>query len=1009
MANNSKNNATATAAARLATALVVACMISAAAAGAGVDTICSSTTYQSTCKETLANASTANPKELLKAAFNAAITNIQGAIKQSTLYKKAAADNRTQGALAVCEEVLNTTVDDLKRSSKKVDKFDISKIDDYVDDVKVWLSAGLTCKETCIDAFENTTGDTGEKIKELLKSSGELLSNSLSIVGQVSKLFEKFNIGSLFSQRRLLGEETTFKVMDNSHGEIPSFVDQHARNLLDRTTTELKPDVTVALDGSGQFKTIAEAINTVPLKSNNTYVILIKAGVYKEIVMVPKKANNLVLLGEGPTKTIISGDKSFTGGYTTFHTSTLTINAEGFMAKDIGIENTAGAIGHQAVAVRASGDKAVFYNVNIDGYQDTLYAHMYRQFYRDCRISGTIDFIFGNAVAVFQNCNLVVRKPMPNQGCMVTAQGRTEPGSVGATVVQNCNFTAEKDFLEATPPFKAYLGRPWKEYSRTIIMQSNIEGFIAPEGWSPWMGEFGLNTLYYGEYGNRGPGSDTSKRVGWKGIQKMTPELAESFTAGKLYAGDDQWLKNTGVPYAAADKRTKGALAVCEKVLNTTVDNIGRSMKKVDDFDLSQVDDYIDDVKVWLSAGVTCKDTCVDAFENTTGDTGEKIKDLLKTSGELLSNGLAIVSGVSKLFDALDLGKILSQKRVLGEGIPSYVDHHVRNLLGAPAGKITPNAVVALDRSGKFKTIAAAVAAAPIKSTKPYVIQIKAGVYKEIVKVPTGANNIVLIGEGPTKTIITGAQSFISGVTAFETATLSVDGDDFMAKDIGIENTAGAEGRQAVAVRVSGDKAVFYNVHMSGYQATLYAHIYRQFYRDCRISGTLDIIWGDATAVFQNCVIAVRKPLDEQDCTLTAQARNDSRAVGVTVVQNCTITAEKEFLDTKPKPMAYLGRPMKSNSRTIVMQSNIDGFISPEGWTPWMGSFFIDTLYYGEYGNRGPGANLAKRVKWAGIQKMTPELAESFTSAKVFAGDDSWVKNTAIPYAAGMIALPKPK
>ncbi|KAH6816683.1 hypothetical protein C2S51_021503 [Perilla frutescens var. frutescens] len=105
--------------------------------------------------------------------------------------------------------------------------------------------------------------------------------------------------------------------------------------------------------------------------------------------------------------------------------------------------------------------------------------------------------------------------------------------------------------------------------------------------------------------------------------------------------------------------------------------------------------------------------------------------------------------------------------------------------------------------------------------------------------------------------------------------------------------------------------------------------------------------------------------------------------------------------------MAYLGRPMKANSRTIVMQSNIEGFIAPEGWTPWMGSFFLDTLYYGEYGNRGPGADLSKRVKWAGIQKMTPELADSFTSAKVFAGDDAWVKNTAIPYVAGMIDLPK--
>ncbi|KAL1543051.1 pectinesterase [Salvia divinorum] len=455
---------------------------------------------------------------------------------------------------------------------------------------------------------------------------------------------------------------------------------------------------------------------------------------------------------------------------------------------------------------------------------------------------------------------------------------------------------------------------------------------------------------------------------------------------------------------AAEDPRTKGALAVCEQVLNTTIDNMRRSFRQVDKFDVEQIDDYVEDVKVWLSAGLTCKDTCVDAFENTTGETGDKIKDLLKTSGELLSNGLAIVSGVSKLFETLDLGKLLSgSKRVLGEAIPDFIGDHARSLLGAAPGKFTPSAVVAQDGSGKYKTIAQAIAAAPLNSTKLFIIHIKAGVYKEVLKVPGGANNVVFVGEGPTKTVISGKQSFVQGIPSFQTATLSIDGDDFMAKDIGIENTAGASGRQAVALRVSGDKAVFYNVHMSGHQSTLYAHIYRQFYRNCHISGTMDIIWGDAVAVFQNCAITVRQPLPNQICSLTAQARNDTRGVGVTVLQNATITAGKEFSAAKPPAEAYLGRPMKAFSRTIVMESSIDGFIAPEGWTEWMGTFGLNTLYYGEYKNRGAGADTSKRVTWKGIQKMTPELAEKFTPAKVYAGDDSWVKNTAIPYVGGMV------
>ncbi|KAL1548436.1 pectinesterase [Salvia divinorum] len=455
---------------------------------------------------------------------------------------------------------------------------------------------------------------------------------------------------------------------------------------------------------------------------------------------------------------------------------------------------------------------------------------------------------------------------------------------------------------------------------------------------------------------------------------------------------------------AAADPRTNGALTVCEQVLNTTIDNMRRSFRQVDKINVNHIDDYVEDVKVWLSAGLACKDTCVDAFENTTGETGDKIKDLLKTSGELLSNGLALVSGVSKLFESLDFGKLLSgSKRILMDNVPGFVGHHARGLLGASPGTFTPSAVVAQDGSGKYKTVAEAIAAAPLNSTKLFIIQIKAGVYKEVLKVPGGANNVVFVGEGPTKTIISGSQSFTDGIPAFQTAILSIDGDDFMAKDIGIENTAGASGRQAVAVRVSGDKAVFYNVHMSGYQSTLYAHIYRQFYRDCRITGTMDIIWGDAVAVFQNCHIAVRQPLPNQICSVTAQARNDTRGAGMTVVQNCTITAEKEFFVAKPPAEAYLGRPMKEYSRTIVMESSIDGFIAAEGWTQWMGTYGLDTLYYGEYNNRGAGSDLSKRVTWKGIQKITPELAESFTPAKVYAGDDSWVKNTAIPYVGGMV------
>ncbi|KAI3459253.1 hypothetical protein Pfo_015916 [Paulownia fortunei] len=515
-----------------------------------VQAICSPTDYKETCEKSLSQANTTNPKELIKVAFNVAINNIGDVIKNSALLKEADSDDSTKQALDVCQEVLETAVDDLKRSFNKVGELGVRKVDEYAEDVKTWLSAVITYQETCIDAFENTTGDTGEKMKKLLKTARELSSNGLAMVTDISSILSSLQLGNLGS-RRLLSEEGRILYgndpTDYAPGDEPRFF-KNLRRLLTVTPTSLKPNAVVAQDGSGHFKTISAAIATVPKKNNNTFVIYVKAGLYKEQVQVPKGVNKIVLIGDGPLKTRITGRKNFAEGVKTYQTATVAVNSDDFLAKDIAFENTAGPEKHQAVALRVSGDRAVFYNVHIDGYQDTLYSHTYRQYYRDCTISGTIDFIFGDALSIFQNCRFIVRKPMNNQACLVTAQGRVDPRSQGAIVIQNGDISAEPAFLQAQPPLKAYLGRPWKELSRTIIMQSNIGGFIAPEGWSPWAGTFALDTLYYGEYQNRGPGSNTAHRVNWKGIKKITPQIAQSWTGGAAFGGD-YWIKNAGVAY----------------------------------------------------------------------------------------------------------------------------------------------------------------------------------------------------------------------------------------------------------------------------------------------------------------------------------------------------------------------------------------------------------------------------------------------------------------------------
>ncbi|KAL3634625.1 hypothetical protein CASFOL_021679 [Castilleja foliolosa] len=505
-----------------------------------VDAVCSPTDYKETCQKSLANANTTDPRELIEAAFKAAVDDIAGVVKNSALLKEAAKDESTKDALNVCEEVLGTAVDDLKRSVEKISELDASKMTEFVEDLKTWLSAVVTNQETCIDAFENTTGDTGEKMKNLLKTAKEMSSNSLAMVSDITSLLSSLNLGSVSSSRKLL------EYVDPTDYE-PGTDAFPGRHLL----VNVKPNAVVAQDGSGHFKTIKEAIAMVPKKNDKTFVIHVKAGVYNEQVEIPKGAHKISIFGDGPLKTVITGKKSFATGTKTFQSATVAVNADDFFARDIAFENTAGPEGHQAVALRVSGDRAIFFNVHINGYQDTLYSHTYRQFYRDCVISGTIDFIFGDALSIFQNCQFVVRKPMDNQACMVTAQGRIDPRSQGAIVIQNGSIVAEPAFLQAPKPIVAYLGRPWKELSRTIIMQSNIDGFISPDGWSPWMGNFALDTLFYAEYQNRGPGSNESGRVKWKGIKHISPQVADSWTPGKAFGGDF-WIKGAGIPYVAS-------------------------------------------------------------------------------------------------------------------------------------------------------------------------------------------------------------------------------------------------------------------------------------------------------------------------------------------------------------------------------------------------------------------------------------------------------------------------
>ncbi|KAM0842236.1 hypothetical protein ACQ4PT_058479 [Festuca glaucescens] len=403
------------------------------------------------------------------------------------------------------------------------------------------------------------------ELPEDLAGKRQLLSNTLIMVHDVANeansQLEAIDNGEE-DERRVLSTDVTGTIEDLddhnspnhqhrallSAGAFPEWVPSNARRLLQLPGLQ-NANAVVAADGSGNFKTITEALNAAPKKSTARFVIYVKAGDYKEYVTIPKELSNIFMYGDGPTKTRVIGDKSNKGGFATIATRTFSSEGNGFICKSMAFVNTAGPDGHQAVAMHAQGDFSVFFNCRFEGYQDTLYVHANRQFFRNCEVLGTIDFIFGNSAALFQNCLMTVRKPMDNQGNMVTAHGRTDKNMPTGIVLQGCKIVPEQALFPVRLTIPSYLGRPWKEYARTVVMESTIGDLIKPEGWSEWMGDLGLSTLYYAEYANTGPGAGTSKRVTWPGYRVIGQAEATHFTAGVFIDGTiGGWLQNSGTP-----------------------------------------------------------------------------------------------------------------------------------------------------------------------------------------------------------------------------------------------------------------------------------------------------------------------------------------------------------------------------------------------------------------------------------------------------------------------------
>ncbi|KAJ4879166.1 Pectinesterase [Raphanus sativus] len=336
--------------------------------------------------------------------------------------------------------------------------------------------------------------------------------------------------------------------------QLPSFSsgqrEGHTKNISMEALAN-KADVIVAENGTGNFKTVKEAVASAPENSATRYTILVKKGDYHENVVIEKNKRNITILGEGRDSTFLTGSLNCADHHiSTYDSATLGVNADGFMAQDICIRNIAGPAKEQAVALRITANRAIVYRCTIDAYQDTLYAHEGTHFYRDCYITGTVDFICGNATAVFQKCDIEARKPLQGQQNMITAQKCEKKVLKTCFSIHKCRIMATQDLAPVKGTVKTFLGRPWGPYATVVVMKSFIDDLIDPAGWAPWDNDKGrLSTLYYGEYQNIGPGAYTNKRVKWEGFESIKdPKEAAEFTIEKLLEGGS-WIRSRGVPY----------------------------------------------------------------------------------------------------------------------------------------------------------------------------------------------------------------------------------------------------------------------------------------------------------------------------------------------------------------------------------------------------------------------------------------------------------------------------
>ena len=301
------------------------------------------------------------------------------------------------------------------------------------------------------------------------------------------------------------------------------------------------PDVVVAADGSGQYKTVQEAISSAPqqIAPGKFWTILVKPGTYAEIVYVQRERGHIRLVGEDAETTKITGSLAAkTLGpdgkpLGTFRTATVQIDADNFIVEKITFENAAGAVG-QALAIRVDGDRVVFRDCRFLGWQDTILVNRGRHYFQNCFIAGATDFIFGAATSYFDGCTI----RCDGNGYITAAS--TPPEQTCGLIFAHCKISGSKADV------RAYLGRPWRPFAMTVFFDCEMSNVVRPEGWHNWGKIENEKTSRYAEHANTGNGAAAEKRVGW--ARRLSPTDLAELTVEKVLAGNDGWKPAADIP-----------------------------------------------------------------------------------------------------------------------------------------------------------------------------------------------------------------------------------------------------------------------------------------------------------------------------------------------------------------------------------------------------------------------------------------------------------------------------